>query len=203
MSKKQSRSPFAVAGSGPGRGYRLFVISMALFLVVGSVALIVGTAFEGRSGGDSGLVDDRPGEEVARLQTAVADDPEDYDTMAVIANILANSGRIDESIVWYERAVAGDPDDGDLRLAFGLALFQLGNDFDAELQLRRAREALPDSASPPFYLGQLYERRAVPDLEEAKAQYRLAIEIAPDSIVGQQAQSRLDDLESPSPTPTP
>ena len=203
MIKKKSRSPFDVTSSRPGRGYRIFVISMALFLVVGSVALIVGTALEGRSGEESAVVDDRPGEELARLQTAVSDDPEDYDSMAVVANILANSGRIDESIAWYERAVAGDPDDGDLRLAFGLALFQLGNDFDAELQLRRAQEALPDTASPLFYLGQLNERRAVPDLDAAMEYYRQAIEIAPDSIVGQQAQERLENLESPSLTPTP
>jgi tetratricopeptide (TPR) repeat protein len=203
MSKNRRRSPFDVTTSRSGRGYRIFVIAMALFLVVGSVALIVGSALESRSGQESGSLDDRPGEEVARLQTAVSDDPDDYGSMAVIANILANSGRVDESIVWYERAIVGDPDNGDLRLAFGLALFQLGNDFDAELQLRRAHEAMPDIASPLFYLGQLNERRAVPDLDAAMAYYRQAIEIAPDSIVGQQAQERLEDLESPSSTPTP
>jgi tetratricopeptide (TPR) repeat protein len=203
MSKSKGRGPFDVTSGRPGRGYRIFVISMAGFLVVGSVALVIGTALESRSGGNNGVVDDRPGEELARLQTAVANDPEDVDSMAVIANILANSGRVDESIAWYERAVSGNPDDGDLRLAFGLALFQLGNDFDAELQLQRAHDMLPGTASPSFYLGQLYERRAVPDLEAATRYYRQAVEIAPDSIVGQQAQARLDDLESPSSTPTP
>lgn len=187
----------------PGRGYRIFVIAMAGFLVLGSVALVIGTALEDRGNSSLPNADDRPGEEIARLLTAVSEDPEDTATMGVLANILANTGRIDESIVWFERAVEGDPENGDLRLAFGLALFQLGNYFDAEIQLTRANQLLPDSSTPPFYLGQLYERRPVPDMEAAVAMYELAIEISPDSLVAQQAQARLDDLNAVDPDETP
>lgn len=185
------------------RGYMIFVVTMAAFLVVGSVALIVGTALEGRQTATDDAIEDRPGEEIARLETAVAENPEDSNSIAVLANILANSGRVDESIVWYERAVQLSPENGDLRLAFGLALFQLGNDFDAEIQLRRARDLMSDSASPSFYLAQLYERRPTPDLDAAREHYEEAIDIAPDSLVGQQAQDRLEALESADSTPTP
>lgn len=203
MSRNRGRQPNQPVSSKPGRGYRIFVFVMAGFLVIGSVALIVGSALEGRNSGPDPQDDNRPGEEISRLQTAVAGNPDDTRSMAVLANILANEGRVDESIQWYERAVEGDPENGDLRLAFGLALFQLGNDFDAELQLRRARDLLPDSASPSFYLGQLYERRASPDIDAARAAYGDAVEIAPDSLVGQQAEQRLQELDDAMATPAP
>lgn len=204
MSGRRNRSGEPIS-SRPGRGYRLFVIAMAGFLVLGSVALIVGTAFDGSGDTSDQQPDERPGEEIARLQTVVAENPEDTDSMAVLANILANSGRVDEAVPWYERAVMNDPENGDLRMAFGLALFQLGNDFDAELQLRRAKELLPDSATPSYYMGQLYERRSDPDMDAVRAEYETAVEISPDSLVGQQAQARLDEMDAPDAdaTPTP
>jgi tetratricopeptide (TPR) repeat protein len=203
VSRGRGRSSGDPISSKPGRGYRIFVFTMAGFLVIGSVALIIGSALEGGQSSPSPANDERPGEEISRLQTAVANNPDDTNSMAVLANILANEGRVDESIPWYERAVEGDPDNGDLRLAFGLALFQLGNDFDAQLQLQRAREMLPDSASPSFYLGQLYERRATPDIDAARSAYQDAFDIAPESHVGQQAEQRLQDLEAGEPTETP
>lgn len=203
MSRSGNRGSRDPVTPRPGRTYRIFAFVMAGFLVIGSVALIVGTAFDGWQQDDTGPPDDRPGEEIARLQTAVAENPDDTAGMAVLANILANSGRVDESIQWYERAVSADPENGDLRLAFGLALFQLGNDFDAEIQLNRARDLIPEFGTPSFYLGQLYERRAQPDIETAREYYEEAVEIAPDSIAGEQAQQRLEQLDSPDPTATP
>jgi Flp pilus assembly protein TadD len=203
MSKSKNRDKVEITRRKPSRIYIIFVVTMAAFLVIGSIALVVGTALESRQSAAVDPDEGRPGEEIARLQTRVAENPEDPANMAVLANILANSGRLDESIVWYERATSLDPENGDLRLAFGLALFQLGNDFDAEIQLRRAQNLMPDSASPSFYLAQLYERRPVPDLDAAREHYRQAIEIAPDSLVGQQAQQRLEALESPAATPEP
>lgn len=202
MSGRRNRSGDMISRR-PGRGYKIFVFAMAGFLVLGSVALIVGSAFDG--GGDIKELseEDRPGEEISRLETVVAENPQDTESMAVLANILANSGRVEEAIPWYERAVNANPDNGDLRLAFGLALFQLGNDFDAEIQLKRAQELMPDSASPSYYLGQLYERQPDPDLEAAREQYERAVEIAPDSFVGEQAQARLDELDQADVTPTP
>lgn len=196
------RSMGATSGK-PSRIYVIFVIVMAAFLVIGSLALVVGSAlFDDDGEGEPNDVAQQ-GAEIARLETQVAEDPDDTGSMAVLANILANSGRLEEAVGWYERAVDGDPENGDLRLAFGLTLFQLGNDFDAEIQFRRAHELIPDSASPPFYLGQLFERRNTPDLDAARHWYERAVEIAPDSLVGEQASERLRQLDSPDVTPTP
>lgn len=200
----QGRRRLDPVSGKPSRAYVIFVVVMAGFLVIGSVALIAGSAFDR---GDTDEIDSgddaRPGEEIARLQTAVAEDPDDTESMAVLANILANSGQVEEAIPWYERATAANPDDGDLHTAFGLALFQLGNGFDASIQLQQAHELLPDSATPPYYLGQIIERGPNADLDEAREWYEIAVEIAPDSFVGQQAQDRLNALDSPDATPTP
>lgn len=189
----------------PGRSYRIFVLGMSLFLILGTVGFAIGAVLDERSSSppQPEQPDDRPGEEIARLETAVAQDPSDTDSMVVLANILANSGRVDESIVWFEKASNAEPENGELRLAFGLALFQLSNYFDAEIQLKRAESLLPDNATPPFYLGQLFERRPVPDLDASIAAYERALEVDPDSLVAQQAQARLDDLRSSDATATP
>lgn len=200
----RGRRRFDPASGKPSRVYIVFVAMMVGLLVIGSVGLIAGTAFGDDDIDQQGSgVDIRPGEEVSRLQTAVAEDPTDTESMAVLANILANSGQLDEAIVWYEIALEADPDNGDLRVAFGLALFQLGNDFDAAVQFRRTHELLPDSATPPYYLGQISERGPNPDLDEARAWYATAVEVAPDSLVGRQAAERLAELDSPAATPTP
>lgn len=184
--------------------YIIFVAAVVGFLVIGSVALIAGSAFlDSEDDQFEAEEDTRPGEEISRLQTAVAKNPSDSESKAVLANILANSGRLDEAITWYEQAVEANPDNGDLRTAFGLALFQLGNDFDASIQLLRAHELLPDSATPPYYLGQINERAAEPDMDEARRWYETAVEIAPESFVGEQADDRLQSLDNPAVTPTP
>lgn len=189
----------------PGRSYKIFVLGMSAFLVLGTVGFAIGAILDERSNSPSSIVepDERPGEEIARLETAVAQDPSDTDSMVVLANILANSGRVDESIVWFERATNAEPENGELRLAFGLALFQLSNYFDAEIQLNRAETLLDDNATPAFYLGQLFERRPVPDIDAAIAAYERAVEAGPDTLVAQQAQARLDDLQSADATATP
>ncbi len=202
MSRDHRRS--TATSGGPSRVYIIFVSVMVGMLVLGSVALIAGAALFGDDQSESNLEPDtRPGEEVSRLETAVAEDPGDTESMAVLANILANSGELDKAIIWYERAVEAAPEDGDLRVAFGLALFQLGNDFDATVQLRRAAELLPDSATPPFYLGQISERGSNPDVEQAREWYERAVEVAPESLVADQAQERLTALDAPEGTPTP
>ncbi len=148
-----------------------------------------------------------PGAEIARLETEVARDPDNVDSMVVLAEVLANSGRNAESIPWFERAVAARPDDPDLRLAFARSLTRTGNWYDAELQLRAGNEAAPDDPTIAFYLGDLYETRPQPDFAKATTWYQRAIELEPGSVVATQAQDRLSILgpgtASPSASPTP
>src|SRR5687767_15081585 len=122
--------------TGNNRPFTLLAIVIIIFLLASSVLILIPFGWDG----DDDVVDDdvlrvTPGAEVSRLETVIAENPDDVDSMVVLAEVLANSGRIAESIPWFERAAQHRPDDATLRLAFGRALQRAGNDFDAELQL--------------------------------------------------------------------
>lgn len=189
--------------SMPGRrgaslGFTIFAIAMVAALVLGSLVVFGGAIF-GAGGDDDGAVDTVQ-EETSRLETAVARDPEDAGAAAVLADIYANQGNMADAIPLYERATQLRPDDGNLRLSFGIALLRNGSVLDAQVQLQRAYDLLPDVAGPAYYLGQLHELNDPPDEEAAREWYERVIEIAPDSRLAEQAQERIDELSGAEPT---
>ena len=187
--------------SGASKSFTVFAIVMALALVLGSLFVFGGAIF--------GSEPDDPLDEreeanrlIADLETQVAENPDDADSAANLANIYANQGNIAGAIPLYERATSQRPEDGNLRLSFGIALYRGGSTLDAQVQLERALELLPENASPAYYLGQLEQLRDEPDVEAARIWYERAIETDPESLVAEQARERLDELGA-SATPTP
>jgi cytochrome c-type biogenesis protein CcmH/NrfG len=144
-----------------------------------------------------------PGSEVTRLETAIARDPDDSNAVIVLAEILANSGRLQESYAWYERAIVLRPDDAQLRLSFGRALQRGGGWFDAEVQYRRALELDPESPAAPYYLGSLFDAMPGGRQHEAREWYQRTIEVDPQSILADQARERLAELDATPPPGTP
>ena len=191
--------------SATNRPFTLLAIVIIIFLLASSLLILIPF---GMGGGDDDVDDDvlrvTPGAEVSRLETAIADSPDDVDSMVVLAEVLANSGRITESIPWFERAIEQRPDDATLRLAFGRALQRAGTDFDAELQLKRAVELGPDDPANAFYLAMFYESRETPKLDKARESYQRAIDADPESVIAGQARDRMAALDrdaSPEATP--
>lgn len=185
----------------------LTLVAIVIILLLLASSLLILIPF-GSDGDDDAIDDDvvrvTPGAEVTRLETRIAGDPEDVDAMVVLAEVLANSGRIQDSIPWFERALQHRPDDATLRLAFGRALQRAGNDFDAELQLTRAVELDPANAAAAFYLGLFYETREPARIEDAREWYQRAIDADPESVIATQAQDRMAALDpDASPTSTP
>lgn len=174
------------------RGFAIFAISLVALLILGLFVASTGEIF-----GTSDDADPTPDAdaEIQRLQTAVAVNPDDLASTAVLATILSNQGRASEAIPLYERLIEADPNDGRTRLAFGIALFRSGNPFDAEIQLLKAHELTPDRPDAAYYLGQLYEGRENPDFDAAREWYQRAIDIAPDSLTAEQAGQRLAELD--------
>jgi cytochrome c-type biogenesis protein CcmH/NrfG len=186
--------------------FAILAIGVIMFLLLGSVIILI--PFGGGSGDDDNVDDDvvrvTPGAEVSRMETSIAENPGDVDSMVVLAEVLANSGRISESIPWFERAVEQRPEDATLRLAFGRALQRAGNDYDAELQLKRAVDLAPDDPAPAFYLGLFYETAREPELDEAREWYQRSTDADPDSVIAGQARDRMAALDaSASPTASP
>lgn len=199
-----ARRPRRSAASN--RPFTLLAVVIIFFLLASSVLILIPFGF---GDDDDDSVDDdvvrvTPGAEVSRLETQIAGNPDDVDSMVVLAEVLANSGRITESIPWFERAIEQRPEDATLRLAFGRALQRAGNSFDAELQLTRAVELDPADPAAPFYLGLFYESREPPQLDAAREWYQRAIDADPDSVIAGQATDRMAALDpSASPTGTP
>jgi cytochrome c-type biogenesis protein CcmH/NrfG len=188
------------------RTSRSFTILAAVIvgvLLLGGAAAIISDR-ETDSGADriDAPVRVTPGAEVARLETAVAHDPDDVESIVVLAEVLANSGRISEAIGYFERAVALRPDDPNLRIAFGQALERQGSAFDAELQYRRAAEADPPSAPAAYYLARLLEQQGDTRRDEAVHWYHRVVELEPDSFIAETSRARLDELTASDATPT-
>jgi cytochrome c-type biogenesis protein CcmH/NrfG len=144
-----------------------------------------------------------PGQEVSRLETAIAEQPNDVRNIVVLAEVLANSGRLNESFPWFERAIAINPSDAQVRIAFGRALHRAGSWFDAELQYLRAAELEPDNVAAAFYLASLYEEMPQPRIDKAMTWYERAIEIDPDSVIAEQSRQRLEELNDLATPATP
>jgi tetratricopeptide (TPR) repeat protein len=190
--------------STTNRPFTLLAVVIIVFLLASSLLILIPFGGGGDDDGDDDVLRVTPGAEVSRLETTIAESPDDVDSMVVLAEVLANSGRITESIPWFERAIEQRPDDATLRLAFGRALQRAGTDFDAELQLKRAVELGPDDPANAFYLAMFYETREPPRLDEAREWYQQAIDADPESVIAGQARDRmaaLDPAASPSGTP--
>lgn len=153
---------------------------------------------------------DDPNEDVIEGElTAVAQNPDDAEGMLLLANLLGNSGRLNEAIPWYERVLEIRPDDVAARLDFARALADSGFAADAELQFKRAIELDASSQDAHFYLAELYRAQEPPRIDEAVAAYQRAIEIDPSTFIAQQADQTLRQLgvgtpvASPSPNASP
>ena len=139
---------------------------------------------------------------VPTYEARLRDNPNDVNTMVVLANVLQNQGDYPSAINWYEKAVNLKPDDLDIRLAFGQALEAYAQDYDAEAQYQKAIAIDPKSAEAEFYLGQLYDRWNPPRPEDARIHYNRASELEPEGSWGQAARDALARLNA-TPTPKP
>jgi cytochrome c-type biogenesis protein CcmH/NrfG len=186
------------------RAYIVFACVIVGLLILGTVASVV--ADRGSNDDTSDPQDPEvqitPGAEIARLQTQVAANPDDVDSLVVLAEILANSGRAGESVPLFESAVERRPEDPALRLAFGRALLRSSSVFDAEIQLVKATELDPDDQAAAFYLAQVYEAKGEAGVDRARSWYQRAIDLSPDSLIADQAREALEFLGPPE-TATP
>ena len=182
------RLTFAVLGV-------IVVLSMTFGLVA------VGPGLNFGPGGQGEAPSPQPGSNlVPTYEARLRDNPNDVNTMIVLANVLQNQGDYQGSINWYEKAVGLKPDDVELRLAFGQALYSYGQLFDAEIQYKKAIELDGKSAKAEYYLAQLYQRSNPPRIEEARIHFTRASELEPEGSWGRVARSALDSLNA---TPVP
>jgi len=128
------------------------------------------------------------------LQATVNANPDEPSAMGLLANVLAQDGRIDEAITWYERSLAIDPTNVQVRLSFALSLAEAGKQADSEIQYRRILENDPAQAEAHYYLGELYLTWAPPRPDDAIAEFRQVLTLAPGSVIADRASQSLAAL---------
>lgn len=137
---------------------------------------------------------------VAEQQQVVAANPDDVEEQVLLANMLANSGRMQEAIPVYEEAIRLDEDNVTIRLDFARSLQSNDMPADAEAQFQRVLELEPDNHSAHYYLGRLYLDSQPIRQDEAISHFMRVIELAPDSFLAEQATGVLNTLEAATPT---
>jgi tetratricopeptide (TPR) repeat protein len=183
------------------RAQAIFAI-LGLLVIFSMIFGLVAVGFDGFGGSEEEdpFEQDPTSNLVPTYEARLRDNPNDVNTMLVLANVLQNRGDYPAAIVWYEKAVGLKPEDIEARLAFGKALASYGQNFDAEAQYKKVLEIAPRNARAEYYLGELYDRWNPPRTEEAKIHYARASEFEPEGAWGRAARTALNRLNA---TPTP
>lgn len=192
-----------------GRYQLIFVLMAALMLcslVVGVGGSLLFDAFGLGGDGSGGNVTEVDASVEQAFRSTVAAAPDDFAANVALANYLANTGKLEEAIPFYETAVQLAPNDAGIRLDFARSLAKANFYSDAELQFRKAIELRPDDPQAYFYLGEMFFNMNPQRTNDAIDQYERTIEVDPRSFVAERSRERLVALgvatavASPSPT---
>lgn len=134
-----------------------------------------------------------PGQLASHLEATLTAQPDDAETLVVLADLYAHTGRIRDAIPLFEKAIQLRPDDLTVRLSYAQALLANGYLADAGAQLRHALELSPENPQVLYLLGQVAERRSPPDLAAARNWYERAAR-AGDDPYARLARQRLQEL---------
>lgn len=179
----------------------IVVVSVVVFSLV--IAALSTVDWSGILSGSDEPTPDYNVDSIAVQQTAVAQNPDDVEAKALLANMLANSGRMTEAVPIYEELLNQNPDDIQTRLDFAQGLQKNDMPNDAEAQYLKVLELDPENHTGHYYLAQLYMDWQPRRQDEAVEHYQRVIEIAPDSFLAEQSQGVLDTMGQATPAASP
>jgi cytochrome c-type biogenesis protein CcmH/NrfG len=194
------------APNTPVDRFKVIYLVVSSLVVCSMLAVALATIDFGGlfSDGDSDRNIENPNSDlIAEQEAVVAENPNDVDQIVLLANLLGNTGQIQQAIPWYEKALSLTPEDHGIRLDFARSLAGADLQTDAEAQFIRVLENDPDNQTAHYYLAELYMAWAPPERDEATEHYERAVALDPESFLGQRAKIQLDSLNSPSPATTP
>jgi tetratricopeptide (TPR) repeat protein len=131
---------------------------------------------------------------VAQVEQALAIDPEDPDTLALMVSLLAEQGRVGEAQSFARRMPDGAPLDASASMNMGIALQRAGDPRAAFAQFDRAVREHPREADAYFYRGQA--ALALGDHARAAADYEMLIAIAPAHPRAHEARALVQSLRA-------
>ena len=175
------------------------VISGLVVCSMLAVALVTIDFSDIWDGGEDDVIVDPNADLIGDQQTVVAQDPDDVDQVVLLANLLANTGRMPEAMDWYERALELAPEDNSIRLDFARSLQANAMPTDAEAQFLQVLENDPDSISGHYYLAKLYMDWKPQRRDEAQQHYQRVLDINPNSFLAEQARLELESINRSTP----
>jgi arylsulfatase A-like enzyme/Tfp pilus assembly protein PilF len=109
----------------------------------------------------------RVAEAIAKIQEALAADPEIVEAYMLLGNFQKKAGRPGEAIASYKRALERDPEHQGALFSLAVAYKDEGRLDEARVGLERAREMDPRNGRVLFQLADLFLRKGQPDQAEA------------------------------------
>ncbi|MGI8484715.1 MAG: tetratricopeptide repeat protein [Thermomicrobiales bacterium] len=170
-------------------------------IIAAGLATISFDGLFGKSGSDSTTqsYQDPNKDIISEQQTAVAEYPDDPQAIALLANLLGNTGRLKEAIPLYEKALSMLPDDVGIRLDFARALADGNLRPDAEAQFLELLKRDANNQQGHYYLAELYRSWVPQRTDEAIKEYRRVIAIDGTTYLAQQSQNQLVSLGAATP----
>lgn len=171
----------------------IFTVFIVCILIAGVTGSILIDAWND-DGNDSNDTAQNTEDILPELRRNAADNPNDAESQAALANYLANTGAFDEAVGYYEKALQLTPDDWALRLDFAQALMDNGKLADSELQFDTIIDAQPQNTQAWYYLAELYQKFTPTRADEAIYAYQQVIRFDPTSYIATQSVDRLAAL---------
>ena len=195
--------------------FRSLAIGAVGGLIVLAVVLVARSGLPGGGGGDEGTpaAADESGfvpldtERVAELMKSAEEDPTNAETLFELGESFFQAGEWQSTIDWFTKLVAVDPANVHALTDIGTSQYNLGSTDDAKATWLKAKEIAPDDPQIHYNLGFLYANSEPQDLEAARKEWGLVLELAPGSDLAQTVQVHMDGLAAatatPQATPTP
>ncbi|MBF8286816.1 MAG: Tetratricopeptide repeat [Dehalococcoidia bacterium] len=207
-----STTPSRLPSSLP---WRSLVIGAIGGLVVLVVVLVTLFQLPGGGGDDSEGTPSQPDASglipldtarVAELMKSAQADPINPETLFELGEIFFQAGEWQSSLDWFTKLIEVDPTNVHALTDIGTSQYNLGSTEDAKATWLKAKEIAPDDPQIHYNLGLLYANAEPPDLDAAKKEWGLVLELAPGSDLAQTVQVHMDGLTgqaTPQATPTP
>ena len=188
---------------------RSLAIGAIAGLVVLAVVLVARSGLSGGGDGNNGAAatPDQSGfipldtARVAELMQSAQTDPTNTETLFELGESFFQAGEWQSTIDWFTKLVALDPSNVHALTDIGTSEYNLGKVEEAKATWLKVNEIAPNDPQVHYNLGFLYANSEPQDLDAAREEWALVIQLAPDSDLAQTVKLHLDGLAGGEATP--
>jgi len=130
---------------------------------------------------------------VQELKTAIGKDPKNAGALAQLGNVYFDAQHFPDAIAAYEQSLEINPNDPDVSTDLGVSYYYTNRADDALAQFERSLKMDPKHTKTLLNKG-IVLAFGKEDLRAAADEWKKVVELAPDSIEGQQARRALEGV---------